>query len=121
MRILDKRARSTHAIALGAEKLLVLTYVEGLYSHYGNSDDVNQEISPEALLEMLPTLDAGMVPKMTACHQAVANGVPRATVVDGREPDSVLLEIFTDEGVGTQVLPGVATRMRKPYATGEQA
>ena len=50
---------------------------------------------------------------MTACHQAVTNGVPRATVVDGREPHAVLLEIFTDEGVGTQVLPGVATKLRK--------
>ena len=51
---------------------------------------------------------------MTACLEAVTGGVPRATVVDGREPHAVLLEIFTDEGVGTQVLPGVATRMRKP-------
>jgi acetylglutamate kinase len=56
-----------------------------------------------------------MVPKMRACYEAVTGGVPRATVVDGREPHSVLLEIFTDEGVGTQVLPGVATLMRKPY------
>ncbi|MFC7363234.1 acetylglutamate kinase [Nocardioides astragali] len=114
-------AAAALAIALGAEKLLVLTDVEGLYRDYGNSDDLIQEISPEALGEMLPRLDAGMVPKMRACYEAVTGGVPRATVVDGREPHAVLLEIFTDEGVGTQVLPGVATRMRKPYATGEQA
>ncbi len=114
-------AAAALAIALGAEKLLVLTDVEGLYRDYGNSDDLIQEISPEALGEMLPNLDAGMVPKMRACYEAVTGGVPRATVVDGREPHAVLLEIFTDEGVGTQVLPGVATRMRKPYATGEQA
>ncbi|WP_210443113.1 acetylglutamate kinase [Nocardioides sp. SYSU D00065] len=110
-------AAAALAIALGAEKLLVLTDVEGLYRDYGNSDDLIQEISPEALGEMLPSLDAGMVPKMRACYEAVTGGVPRATVVDGREPHAVLLEIFTDEGVGTQVLPGVATRMRKPYAT----
>lgn len=114
-------AAAALAIALGAEKLLVLTDVEGLYRDYGNSDDLIQEISPEALGEMLPSLDAGMVPKMRACYEAVTGGVPRATVVDGREPHAVLLEIFTDEGVGTQVLPGVATRMRKPYATGEQS
>lgn len=114
-------AAAALAIALGAEKLLVLTDVEGLYRDYGNSDDLIQEISPEALGEMLPSLDAGMVPKMRACYEAVTGGVPRATVVDGREPHAVLLEIFTDEGVGTQVLPGIATRMRKPYATGEQA
>ena len=54
-----------------------------------------------------------MVPKMEACLQAVASGVPRATVVDGREPHAVLLELFTDEGVGTQVLPGVETKTRK--------
>ena len=56
---------------------------------------------------------------MEACYNAVAGGVPRATVVDGREPHAVLLEIFTDEGVGTQVLPGVGTKIRKPYATEE--
>ncbi len=112
-------AASALATALGADKLLVLTDVEGLYRDYGNSDDLIQEISPEGLAEMLPTLDAGMVPKMQACYNAVQGGVPRATVVDGREPHAVLLEIFTDEGVGTQVLPGVATKIRKPYVTQE--
>ncbi len=114
-------AAAALATALGADKLLVLTDVEGLYRDFGNSDDVIQEISPEALAEMLPSLDAGMVPKMRACHNAVIGGVPRATVVDGREPHAVLLEIFTDEGVGTQVLPGVETKIRKPYATEEDA
>ena len=76
------------------------------------SSDLIYEISPEALAELIPTLASGMVPKMTACLQAVRDGVPRATVVDGREPHAVLLELFTDEGVGTQVLPGVETKMR---------
>ena len=66
-----------------------------------------------ALAEILPTLESGMVPKMKACLEAVNSGVSRATVVDGREPHAVLLELFTDEGVGTQVLPGVATKVRK--------
>jgi len=67
----------------------------------------------ESLAELMPSLASGMVPKMGACLQAVQNGVPRATVVDGREPHAVLLEIFTAEGVGTQVLPGVETKIRK--------
>jgi acetylglutamate kinase len=106
-------AAAALAIALKAEKLLVLTDVEGLYRDYGNSDDVIQEIGPEALQRLMPTLASGMVPKMGACLQAVQGGVPRATVVDGREPHAVLLEIFTDEGIGTQVLPGVETKIRK--------
>jgi acetylglutamate kinase len=113
-------AAASLAIALGAQKLMVLTDVEGLYRDYGNSDDLIQEISPEALGEMLPSLDAGMIPKMRACYEAVAGGVPRATVVDGREPHAVLLEIFTDEGVGTQVLPGAETKLRKPYPTARE-
>jgi acetylglutamate kinase len=106
-------AASALAVALGAEKLLVLTDVEGLYRDYGNSDDVIGEISPEALAALMPSLDSGMIPKMSACLQAVRGGVPRATVVDGREQHAVLLEIFTDEGIGTQVLPGVETKIRK--------
>jgi len=106
-------AAAALAVALGAEKLLVLTDVEGLYRDYGNSDDVIGEIGPEALSELMPKLASGMVPKMGACLKAVQGGVPRATVVDGREPHAVLLEIFTDEGIGTQVLPGVETKIRK--------
>ncbi len=105
-------AAAALAVAIGAEKLLILTDVEGLYRDFGNSEDVISEISPEALADLLPTLDAGMVPKMTACYEAVVGGVPRATVVDGRDEHAVLLEIFTEDGVGTQVLPGVATKVR---------
>jgi len=106
-------AAASLAVALKAEKLLVLTDVEGLYLDWPNSDDVIGEISPEALGEIIPTLASGMVPKMGACLLAVQGGVPRATVVDGREPHAVLLELFTNEGVGTQVLPGVETKTRK--------
>jgi acetylglutamate kinase len=106
-------AAASLAVALQAEKLLVLTDVEGLYLDWPDADDVIGEISPEALGEILPTLASGMIPKMRACLQAVQNGVSRATVVDGREPHSVLLELFTNEGVGTQVLPGVETKTRK--------
>ncbi len=113
-------AAAALAVALGAEKLMVLTDVEGLYRDWPNSDDVIQEISPESLAELMPSLNSGMVPKMQACYDAVTGGVPRATVVDGREPHSVLLELFTAEGVGTQVLPGVETVIRKAYASGER-
>jgi acetylglutamate kinase len=109
-------AAAALAIALGAEKLLVLTDVEGLYRDWPGSDDVIGEISPEALAALMPSLASGMVPKMEACLRAVTEGVPRATVVDGREPHAVLLEIFTAEGVGTQVLPGVKTKIRKAKA-----
>jgi acetylglutamate kinase len=105
-------AAAALAAALGAEKLLVLTDVEGLYRDWPDSDDVVGEISPQALEELMPSLASGMVPKMRACLTAVTQGVPRATVIDGREPHAVLLEIFTDEGVGTQVLPGVPTKIR---------
>ena len=106
-------AAAALAVALGAEKLLVLTDVEGLFRDWPESDDVIYEISPEALADMMPSLASGMVPKMEACRKAVDEGVPRATVVDGREKHAVLLELFTNEGVGTQVLPGVETKVRK--------
>jgi acetylglutamate kinase len=111
-------AASALAVALGAAKLLVLTDVAGLYADWPNSDDVIGEISPEALAEILPGLASGMIPKMTACLKAVEGGVKGATVVDGRQPHAVLLEIFTDEGIGTQVLPDASTRIRTAmYAT----
>ncbi len=105
------------AVALGAEKLLVLTDVEGLYRDWPDSDDVIGEIRPEALAVLMPTLESGMVPKMQACLDAVRGGVARATVVDGRQAHAVLLELFTNEGVGTQVLPGAPTKIRKARQT----
>ncbi|MCD4535061.1 acetylglutamate kinase [Nocardioides sp. cx-169] len=110
-------AAASLAVALRAEKLLVLTDVEGLYLDWPSSDDVIGEISPDALAELMPSLASGMVPKMGACLQAVRGGVSRATVVDGRQQHAVLLELFTDEGVGTQVLPGVETKTRKARDT----
>ena len=110
-------AAAALASALDAEKLLVLTDVEGLYADWPNSTDVIGEISPESLAAIIPGLASGMIPKMTACLKAVEDGVRRATVIDGRTPHSVLLEIFTDEGVGTQVVPGVETKIRTALYT----
>ena len=105
-------AAAALAVAVGAEKLVVLTDVEGLYADWPASDEVISEIKADELAALLPTLSSGMVPKMRACLNAVSAGVPRATVVDGREPHAVLLEIFTDDGVGTQVLPDTPTTLR---------
>ena len=92
------------AAALKAERLLMLTDVEGLYRDWPNSSEVIRQIAVDDLAAMLPTLASGMIPKMEACVNAVLDGVPKATVIDGRLPHSLLLEIFTDEGNGTMVL-----------------
>lgn len=102
-------AAAALAIALGAKKLVVLTDVEGLYSNWPDRDSLIETICADDLRAMLPSLESGMVPKMEACLRAVEGGVPRATVIDGRVPHSVLLEVFTDEGVGTMVLPEAAS------------
>ena len=96
-------AAAAIAVALGAEKLMVLTDVPGLYANWPDRDSLLSEISMTELFELLPSLEAGMVPKMQACLSAVSGGVPKAHVIDGREPHSILLEIFTEAGVGTQV------------------
>ncbi len=100
-------AASALATAIGAEKLVVLTDVPGLYRTWppAGAESVISAITVDELEAMLPDLATGMVPKMEACARAVRAGVPRAHVVDGRLPHSLLLEIFTDAGVGTMVLP----------------
>ena len=98
-------AASALAVAVKAEKLVVLTDVEGLYADWPASDEVLSSLTADELEKLLPSLSSGMVPKMEACLRAVQGGVPRAHVLDGRVPHSVLLELFTDEGVGTMVVP----------------
>jgi acetylglutamate kinase len=98
-------AASSLAVALGAEKLVVLTDVEGLYAEWPASDEVISEIRAKELDAMLPDLASGMIPKMDACLRAVRGGVARAHVLDGRVPHALLLEVFTDDGIGTMVLP----------------
>lgn len=98
-------AAASLAVALGAEKLLLLTDVAGLYSNWPNQDSLISEIRASELTDLLPNLESGMIPKMQACLNALAGGVPRAHIIDGRTPHSILLEIFTSSGVGTLVLP----------------
>ena len=96
-------AAASLAVALGAEKLLVLTDVAGLYSDWPNQDSLVSEISATELRSLIPSLESGMIPKMQACLAAIEGGVPKAHIIDGRQPHSILLEIFTQAGVGTQV------------------
>ena len=102
-------AAAALAVALGAAKLVVLTDVEGLYSNWPDRTSLLSQITVDRLAALLPALSAGMVPKMEACLRAVRGGVPRAHVIDGRVAHSVLLEVFTTEGVGTMVLPEMET------------
>ncbi len=96
-------AAASLAVALGAEKLIVLTDVPGLYSDWPDRSSLISEITSSELRQLIPNLESGMVPKMTACLEAVDGGVPKAHIIDGRDPHSILLEIFTESGVGTQV------------------
>jgi acetylglutamate kinase len=101
------------AVALGAAKLVMLTDVPGLHADWPGPDpaaadrpgQVIGQLTVAELEAMLPGLSAGMIPKMTACLDAVRGGVPQAHVLDGRLPHAVLLEIFTDTGIGTMVVP----------------
>ena len=98
-------AASELAGALGAAKLVVLTDVEGLYGDWPDPTSLITSITVDELRNMLDELESGMIPKMRACLGAVESGVPQAHIVDGRQPHSMLLEIFTTAGVGTQVTP----------------
>ena len=97
-------AAAALAVALSAAKLVVLTDVDGLYRDWPASTEVISQLTAADLEELLPALSAGMIPKMEACLTAVRGGVPRAHVLDGRLKHAVLLEIFTDSGIGTMVI-----------------
>jgi len=113
-------AAAAIAVALGAAKLVLLTDVAGLYADWpgpgpgardpadpaaGRPREVISQLDAAELAAMLPGLSEGMIPKMRACLTAVRGGVPRAHVLDGRLPHAILLEIFTDSGIGTMVVP----------------
>ena len=100
-------AAAALAAAIGASKLVILTDVEGLYANWPDRDSLVSSITADRLRELMPGLQSGMIPKMAACLHAVDGGVPQAHIVDGRAPHSMLLEVFTTAGVGTQVLPEV--------------
>jgi acetylglutamate kinase len=97
-------AAAAVAEALGADKLIVLTDVPGLYANWPDRDSLISHIDAQTLAQLLPSLSEGMVPKMEACLRAVRGGVPAAHIIDGRVKHGVLLEVFTDSGVGTMVV-----------------
>lgn len=98
-------AAAALAVALGAKKLVMLTDVPGLYQNWPEDSTVIPVITTEVLQDMLPALHSGMIPKMRACLDAIEGGVARAHVIDGTAPHSMLVEIFTDAGTGTMVVP----------------
>jgi acetylglutamate kinase len=95
------------AEALEAEKLIFLTDIEGLRVVPDDPSTLVHQASLEVLDEILRSgaAEGGMMPKVEACARAVRGGVPRAHILDGRVPHALLLELFTDSGVGTMVLP----------------
>ncbi|PPH31754.1 acetylglutamate kinase [Rathayibacter sp. AY1F9] len=106
-------AAAALAVALGAEKLVVLTDVAGLYSDWPDRESLVSHIRSDDLAALLPSLESGMIPKMTACLDAVRGGVPKAAIIDGRIPHSILLEVFTSEGIGTEVVASLDPRDRE--------
>ena len=96
-------AAAALAARLGAAKLVILTDVDGIYARWPDPDSVISNISVPELRAMLPKLATGMIPKVEACIEAVESGVDHATIIDGRVPHSMLLEIFTPEGHGTMI------------------
>ncbi len=93
------------AAAVGAAKLVALTDVEGLYADYQDKSSLIHEMDIARAEQMLAdgTADRGMIPKLEACITAVEAGVERAHLIDGRQPHALLIEIFTDTGIGTMV------------------
>lgn len=105
-------AAAALAIELGAAKLVFLTDVAGLYPRWTGEDASSaltarpiSQLTEDELAALMPGLSDGMIPKMGACLAAVRGGVPQAHILDGRLPHSILLEIFTDSGIGTMVVP----------------
>ena len=97
-------AAAALAVALGAAKLIVLTDVPGLYADWPNRDSLVSHLTATELRALMPRLESGMIPKMQACLDAVEGGVDTAAIIDGRVPHSVLVELFTSKGIGTEVV-----------------
>ncbi len=96
-------AAAALAAAIGAKRLVMLTNVAGLYANYPDPNSLIREITADDARALLPTLETGMIPKIEACLAAIDGGVKSATINDGTLPHALLLDIFTEEGVGTMV------------------
>jgi acetylglutamate kinase len=94
------------ARALKADKLLMLTDVEGIFERFGDEKSLISTLTLAEARALLASdkLGGGMLPKLQACIRAVESGVNGAHIIDGRKPHSILLELFTDEGIGTMIV-----------------
>ncbi len=93
------------AAALGAHKAIFLTDVEGWLADAGDEDSLISRAAVAEVEERLEEIDGGMRPKLQACVDAIRGGAQSAHIIDGRIPHSLLLELFTDAGIGTMVTP----------------
>jgi acetylglutamate kinase len=93
------------AAALGAHKAIFLTDVEGWRADAADESSLISRATVDEVEERLPTIDGGMRPKLGACVDAIRGGAQSAHIIDGRKPHSLLLELFTDAGIGTMVTP----------------
>jgi acetylglutamate kinase len=91
------------AAALGAHKAIFLTDVEGWLADANDESSLISRATVEEVEERLPAIDGGMRPKLGACVDAIRGGAQSAHIIDGRQPHSLLLELFTDAGIGTMV------------------
>ena len=94
------------ARAVGANKLAFLTDIEGLYRDFEDKSSLISEITVKEAKELIAggTIGGGMLPKLSNCIDAIEAGVSRVHIIDGRIPHSILMEIFSDRGVGTAIL-----------------
>jgi len=93
------------AVALGAVRLVMMTDVEGIYQDFADKDSLIREMTANDARQLITDghVDKGMIPKVDACITAVRGGVAQATIIDGRLPHSLLIELFTHEGIGTMI------------------
>jgi len=91
------------AAALGAAKLIILTDVTGVYRDFSDKSSLIPELSLSETRELVRKVDKGMIPKLEACIAAIEGGVDRAHIIDGTIPHALLVEIFTDKGIGTMI------------------
>lgn len=94
------------AVALNAEKFVQLTNVPGVLRNIDDPTSLIKRIARDAIPSMIATgvISSGMIPKIECCVEALKGGVPRTHIIDGRVPHSLLIEMFSDRGVGTMIL-----------------
>ncbi len=106
------RAAGYLAGALNAEKLIILTDVEGIFADPSDPDTLISQLSMNRARELIASghINQGMIPKVEACIEALEKGVGRTHIIDGRQLHSILLEILTNQGIGTMVVKEEAAR-----------